>query len=72
MKINISKFFVSFFLFLSKSFPEDKFLVVCKGYGDDYELFTGLHIGRKIRTWILSTMNNILTFNFGLINKQTP
>ena len=43
MKINISKYFVSFFLFLSKSFPEDKFLVVCKGYGDDYELFTGLH-----------------------------
>lgn len=43
MKINISKYFVSFFLFLSKSLPEDKFLVVCKGYGDDYELFTGLH-----------------------------
>lgn len=43
MKINISKYLVSFFIFLSKSFPEDKFLVVCKGYGYDYELFTGLH-----------------------------
>jgi hypothetical protein len=43
MKINISKYLVDFFLFLSKSFSEDKFLVVCKGYGDDYELFTGLN-----------------------------
>ena len=43
MEISINKFVVRFLLFLSQFFPENKFLVVCKGYGEDYELFTQLN-----------------------------
>lgn len=43
MEININKYIVKPLLYLSQFFPENKFLVVCKGYGEDYELFTQLN-----------------------------
>lgn len=43
MKISLNKNIVKFFLYVSQFLPENKFLVVCKGYGEDNELFTQLN-----------------------------
>lgn len=37
MKINLSPFFTKFILSIN---PFNKILVVCRGYGEDYENFT--------------------------------
>jgi hypothetical protein len=43
MEININKNIVKYLLYVSQFLPENKFLVVCKGYGEDYDLFTQLN-----------------------------
>ncbi|MBK9246972.1 MAG: hypothetical protein IPM69_02385 [Ignavibacteria bacterium] len=42
VSINIPRILVKPLLYISKFLPENKFLVVCKGYGEDYDLYTGL------------------------------
>lgn len=42
-KINISRRIVKTILFLSKFFNDNYFIVVCKGYGEDDENYTGLY-----------------------------
>ncbi len=41
--INIPPKYVRFFLWLSQIFPEKYLLLVCKGYDDDWENYTGLY-----------------------------
>jgi len=41
--INISKKIVKPFLFITKFLNDNYFIVVCKGYNEDYENFTGLY-----------------------------
>lgn len=43
MEIKINKYCVRFLLYLSYFLPQNKVLMVCKGYGEDYELFTQLN-----------------------------
>jgi hypothetical protein len=43
MEIKINKYFVRLLLYLSNFLPQNMVLVVCKGYGEDYELFTQLN-----------------------------
>lgn len=43
MEIKINKYCVRFLLYILRLLPENKILVVCKGYGEDYELFTQLN-----------------------------
>lgn len=39
----IPRLFVKSLLWLTQFFEDKNLLVVCKGYGDDYELYTGLY-----------------------------
>lgn len=41
--IKIPPFSVKFFLKLSSFFNDNNFVVVCKGYGEDWEYYTGLY-----------------------------
>jgi hypothetical protein len=43
MEVNVSRRFVKPFLFLFKILGCQKMLLVCKGYSEDYELFTELN-----------------------------
>lgn len=42
MTVKLDKNLVKGVLFLAQIFPENKVLVMCKGYGDDHELYTQL------------------------------
>ncbi len=41
--IKIAKRLVKIFLFVSRFFSDNNFVVVCKGYGEDEENYTGLY-----------------------------
>jgi hypothetical protein len=41
--IKITKSFVKIFLFISRFFSDNNFVVVCKGYDADEENYTGLY-----------------------------
>ena len=43
MKINIPRFFGKILLWISQFFNDNKFLLVCKGYNEDNDYFTGLY-----------------------------
>lgn len=44
MKIDIRLyFFIKPILRFTKFFTDEKAVLVCKGYGDDWEYYTGLH-----------------------------
>ena len=43
MEIKINRYCVRFLLYVINFLPQNKFLLVCKGYGEDYELFTELN-----------------------------
>ena len=42
MTIKLNKNLVKGILYLTKIFPENKVLIMCKGYGDDHEFYTQL------------------------------
>lgn len=41
--LNIPAFSVKLFLWLSQFFNDNNFIVVCKGYDDDWDYYTGLY-----------------------------
>ncbi|MCX5699463.1 MAG: hypothetical protein NTX01_07175 [Candidatus Omnitrophica bacterium] len=43
LALKIPAFSVKLFLWLSLPFSDDNFVVVCKGYGDDWDYYTGLY-----------------------------
>lgn len=43
MEISINKFFVKPLVWLTSSINDNRAIVVCKGYDEDYEQFTGLY-----------------------------
>jgi hypothetical protein len=42
-EIPVFKFSIKPILWLSQFFNENNFVLVCKGYDDDFELFTGIY-----------------------------
>lgn len=45
LEISIFRFFVWPLLWLSQFFSDNHFVVVCKGYGEDWKNYTGLYWG---------------------------
>ena len=43
LTLKIPAFSVKSFLWLSHFFSDNNFVVVCKGYDDDYDYYTGLY-----------------------------
>ena len=43
LTLKIPAFSVKLFLWLSHYFNDNNFVVVCKGYGDDWDYYTGLY-----------------------------
>lgn len=41
--LKIPSFSVKLFLWFSRFFNDNNFVVVCKGYGDDWDYYTGLY-----------------------------
>ena len=43
MELRIPEFIVKLVLWVTQHVPEKFFIVVCKGYGDDWDDYTGLN-----------------------------